>query len=133
MPDTQREYIRAIKKLAAFLKRSPDTATAEELRALQVHLAEAGTPPPTMNATVTALRFFFKVTVGKPEVTRNLAFVYEPRKLPRVLPPDDVLRLLETARSAKSKAMLSMAFWRRTAGHGGGGPSRSPALTVNAC
>jgi len=110
VPDTQREYIRAVKKLAAFLKRSPDTATAEELRAFQVHLTEAGTPPPTMNATVTALRFFFKVTVGKPEVTRHLAFVYEPRKLPRVLPPDDVLRLLETARSAKSKAMLSVAY-----------------------
>lgn len=110
VPDTQREYIRAVKKLAAFLKRPPDTATAEELRAFQVHLSEAGTPPPTMNATVTALRFFFKVTVGKPVVTRNLAFVYEPRKLPRVLPPDDVLRLLETARSPKSKAMLSVAY-----------------------
>lgn len=110
VPDTQREYIRAVKKLAAFLKRSPDTATAEELRAFQVHLTETGTPPPTMNATVTALRFFFKVTVGKLEVTRHLAFVYEPRKLPRVLPPDDVLRLLETARSAKSKAMLSVAY-----------------------
>ena len=110
VPDTQREYIRAVKKLAAFLKRSPDTATAEELRAFQVHLTETGTPPPTMNATVTALRFFFKVTVGKLEVTRHLAFVYEPRKLPRVLPPDDVLRLLETARSPKSKAMLSVAY-----------------------
>ena len=51
VPDTQREYIRAVKKLAAFLKRSPDTATAEELRAFQVHLSETGTPPPTMNAT----------------------------------------------------------------------------------
>jgi integrase/recombinase XerD len=77
VPDTQSEYIRAVKKPAAFLKRSPDTATAEKLRALQVDLTEAGTPPPTMNCTVTALRFFFKVTVGKPDVTRHLAFVYE--------------------------------------------------------
>jgi integrase/recombinase XerD len=68
VPDTQREYIRAAKKSAAFLKCSADTATAEELR------------------------FFFKVTVGKPEGTRHLAFVYEPRKLRRVLPPDDVNR-----------------------------------------
>ena len=45
-----------------------------------------------MDSRESALRFFFKVTVGKPEVTRNLAFVYEPRKLLRVLPPDDVLR-----------------------------------------
>lgn len=108
--DTQREYIRAVKKLAAFLGRSPDTATAEELRAFQVHLTEAGTNPPTINATVTALRFFFKVTVDKPETTRHLVFVYEPRKLPRVLPPDDVLRLLEAAPNPKSKAALSVAY-----------------------
>jgi len=54
--DTQREYIRAVKKLAAYLKRSPDTATAEELRAFQLHLSKTGAKPPTMNATVTALR-----------------------------------------------------------------------------
>ena len=109
-PDTQREYIRAVKKLAAFLRRSPDTATAEELRAFQIHLKEAGTRPPTMNAIVTALRFFFKVTMDRPETTRHLAFVYEPRKLPRVLPPEDVLKLLEAAPDPKCKAALSVAY-----------------------
>jgi hypothetical protein len=57
--------VRAIKRLAAFLGRTPDTATAEELRAFQVHLTETGVRPPTINATVTALRFFFKVTVAR--------------------------------------------------------------------
>jgi site-specific recombinase XerD len=66
--------------------------------------------PPTINATVTALRFFFKVTVDKPETTRHLVFVYEPRKLPRILPPEDVLRLLEAAPNPKSKAALSVAY-----------------------
>ena len=79
VPDTQREYIRAVKKLATFLGRSPDTATAEDLRAFQVHLTESGTNPPTMNATVTALRFFFKVTLDRPQTTRHLVFVFEPR------------------------------------------------------
>jgi site-specific recombinase XerD len=76
---------------AAFLGRTPDTATAEELRAFQVHLTETGVRPPTINATVTALRFFFKVTLDRPETTRRLVFVNEPRKLPRVLSPDEVL------------------------------------------
>ena len=58
-PDTQREYIRAVKRLAAYLGRSPATATAEDLRAFQLHLTETGVRPPTINATVTALRFFF--------------------------------------------------------------------------
>jgi len=109
-PDTQREYIRAVKKLAAFLNRSPDTATAEELRAFQLHLTESGANPPTINATVTALRFFFKTTLDQPETTRHLVFVHEPRKLPRVLPPEDVLRLLEAAPNPKSKAALSVAY-----------------------
>ena len=91
-PDTQRDYIRAVKKLAAFLGRSPDTATAEELRAFQLHLTETGVQPPTINATITVLRFFFKVTLDRAETTRHLVFVYEPRKLPRVLSPEEVLR-----------------------------------------
>ncbi|MDQ2942743.1 MAG: site-specific integrase, partial [Candidatus Dormibacteraeota bacterium] len=108
--DTQREYIRAVKNLTIFLDRSPDTATAEDLRAFQLHMTETGVRPPTINATVTGLRFFFKVTVDRPETTRHLVFVYEPRKLPRVLSPEDVLRLLEAAPNPKSKAALSVAY-----------------------
>src|ERR1700687_2743408 len=108
--DTQRDYIRAVKKLAAFLGRSPDTATAEDLRAFQLHLTAAGVQPPTINATVTVLRFFFKVTLDRPETTRHLVFVYEPRKLPRVRSPEEVLRLLEAAPGPKHKAALSVAY-----------------------
>ncbi len=79
VPDTQREYIRAVKRLATFLGRSPDTATSEELRVFQLHLTETAVQPPTINATVTALRFFFKVTLDRPETTRHLVFVYEPK------------------------------------------------------
>jgi integrase/recombinase XerD len=110
VPDTQREYIRVVKRLATFLGRSPDSATSEELRAFQLHLTETGVQPPTINATVTALRFFFKVTLDRPETTRHLVFVYEPRKLPRVLSPEEVLRLLEAAPGPKHKAALSVAY-----------------------
>ena len=72
VPDTQREYIRAVKGLATFLGRSPDTATPEELRAFQLHLTETGLQPPSINATVTALRFFFKVTLDRPEIAHFL-------------------------------------------------------------
>ena len=109
-PDTQREYIRAVKRFAVFLDRSPDIATAEELRLFQLHLTETGVRPPTINATVTALRFFFRVTLDRPETTRHLVFVYEPRKLPRVLSTEEVLRLLEAAPSPKHKAALSVAY-----------------------
>jgi integrase/recombinase XerD len=109
-PDTQRDYIRAVRKLAAFLGRSPDTATPEDLRAFQLHLTATGGRPPTINAIVTVLRFFFKVTLDHPDITRHLVFVYEPRKLPRVLSPEGVLRLLEAAANPKHKAALSVAY-----------------------
>ena len=109
-PDTQRDYIRTVRKLAAFLGRSPDTATAEDLRAFQLHLTATGVQAPTINTIVTVLRFFFKVTLDRAEITRHLVFVYEPRKLPRVLSPEEVLRLLEAAANPKHKAALSVAY-----------------------
>jgi integrase/recombinase XerD len=105
--------------LATFLGRSPDTATPEELRAFQLHLTKNGAQPPSINATVTALRFFFKVTLDRPETTRHLVFVYEPRKLPRVVSPEEVLRLLEAdpGLSTKGRSALPTALvcapWRR--------------------
>jgi len=120
VPDTQREYIRAVKKLASFLGRSPDSATPEELRAFQLHLTETGAQPPSINATVTALRFFFKVTLDRPETTRYLVFVYEPRKLPRVLSPEEVFAAAggRTRAQAQGGAQRCLRCW--SARHGGG-------------
>ena len=72
--ETQRNYIRAVKNLAVFLGRSPDTATAEDLRRFQLHLTSTGVHPPTINGTVAALRFFFSVTVdrSRPDATARL-------------------------------------------------------------
>ena len=64
---TQDGYIRAVRKLATFLDRSPHTASAEELRRFQLHLVDTGTGPVTINATLTGLKFFFDITLGRPE------------------------------------------------------------------
>ena len=108
--DTQRNYIRAVKNLASFLGRSPDTATPEDLRLFQLHLTENRVRPPTINATVTALRFFFKVTVDRPDATKLLTFVAEPRKIPVVLTPAEVVRFLEAAPGPKYKAAFGAAY-----------------------
>ena len=108
--DTQRNYLRAVKNLAIFLGRSPDTATAEDLRLFQLHLTEAHVRPPTINGTVTALRFFFSVTVDRSDVTKPLTFVAEPRKIPVILSPEEVARFLEAAPGPKYKAALSAAY-----------------------
>ena len=107
---TQSGYIRAVKKLAQFLGRSPDTATAEELRLFQLHLVELGTSSITLNATITGLTFFFEVTVNCPDALTGMSRVYEPRKLPIILSIEEVTRLLEAAGGLKYKAVLSIAY-----------------------
>ncbi len=108
--DTQRDYIRGVKALADFLGRSPATATAEDLRRFQLHLNEQRHRPPTINNTVSALRFFFKVTVDRPEITRLLTRVTQPRKMPVILTPEEVIRFLEAAPGAKYKAAFAIAY-----------------------
>ena len=107
---TQSDYVRAVKKLAAFLGRSPDTATAEDLRRFQIDLVGNGVTPSTVNNTVTALRFFFSTTMDRPDRTRHLALVHQPRKIPVVLSPEEVVRLLEMTPDVKYQTAFSVAY-----------------------
>jgi len=107
---TQKDYIRVVKNLTIFLGRSPDTASNEDLRLFQLHLAENRVGAPTMNSTVSALRFFFTVTLDRADAVRHLTFVHEPRKLPVVLSPEEVARFLEAAPGVKYKAAFSAAY-----------------------
>ncbi|MDO9251515.1 MAG: site-specific integrase [Hydrogenophaga sp.] len=107
---TQIHYIRAVRRLAAFLKRSPDTATAEDLRAFQLHMVETGTAPPTINSTLSGLKFFFDVTLGHAELLVKVHPVHQPRPLPVVLSCDEVARLIAAAPNPKYQAALSVAY-----------------------
>ena len=109
-PKTQSAYIRAIKKLAAYLGHSPHTATREDLRLFQLHLVEQGTSRITINATVTALRFLFEVTLDRQDVVDKLKTVPVPRKLPVVLSREEVRRLLQATTSLKYKAAFAVAY-----------------------
>ena len=109
-PKTQQGYIRAVKRFADFFGRSPDKATAEDVRCFHVHLAKTTGRIPTMNATMTALKFFFGVTLGRRDVVDAIPFAREPRKLPVVLSPEEVARLLTAAVNIKYRAALSLAY-----------------------
>jgi site-specific recombinase XerD len=109
-PKTQHDYIRAVANLTRFLGRSPDTATAEDLRRFQLHLTESRVGAPTINFTVTVLRFFFTVTLDRADAIKHLTFVPELRKIPIVLSPEEVVRLLEAAPGVKYKAAFSVAY-----------------------
>src|SRR5215475_10989742 len=89
----QHDYVQRIKNFAAFLGRSPDTASFEDVRRYQLHLAESGVGVRTINQAVSIMRFFFKVTLGRHEIVEHTHFIHEPRKLPVVLSVEEVARL----------------------------------------
>jgi integrase/recombinase XerD len=107
---TQHDYVQRVKDLATFLGRSPDTAEAEDVRRFRLHLTASGAGTPKINAAVAALRFFFKVTLDRPDLVKHLSFIHEPRKAPVVLSPDEVARFLEAAPGIKYRAALSVAY-----------------------
>jgi site-specific recombinase XerD len=109
-PKTQTSYIRAVRKLAGFLKRPPDTATVEDLRRFQLHLVDCGTSPITLNATITGLKFFFEVTLDRGELMAKMQPVRVPQTLPVVLSREEVARLIAAAPNLKHQTALSVAY-----------------------
>jgi len=99
---TQRSHIHSCKRFAAFLKRSPDTATAEDLRQFQLHLAESGTSICNRNRIMTGVRFLYRVTLRRPDLAAEIYHLREPQKIPLVMSPDEARRLLAVAIRADS-------------------------------
>lgn len=107
---TQRDYVQRVKHFTAFLGRSPDTASFEDVRRYQLHLAASGAGVPTLNQSTATLRFFFRVTLKRSDIIEHTTFIHEPRKLPVVLSPEEVARFLDAAPGLKYKAALSVAY-----------------------
>lgn len=109
---SQKAHIRAVRYLAEFISRSPDKATAEDLRAYQLHMVDTNVTPSTYNARLVGLRFFFETTCQKPEMKQFLHFRTEPRRLPVVLSIEEVFELLKVAPGPglKYRAALSISY-----------------------
>jgi integrase/recombinase XerD len=109
-PKTQIGYIRAVAKLANYLKHSPAQATSEELRQFQIALAEQGTSNITINVTLSGLQFLYCKTLNRPDVVDKLSTVPTPRKLPQILSLEEVKRLIGAAYNLKYRTALSVAY-----------------------
>ena len=120
--ETQRDYIRFVRSFAAFLGRSPDAATAEDIRRFQVHQAESGVQPPTINCSVSALRFFFTVTLDRPDLSRRLVLVRHPRKLPECAERRGGRAAARGGAGFEVQGGSRHSLWRRTARVGGDRP-----------
>jgi integrase/recombinase XerD len=109
-PHTQRSHIYSCKRFAAWLKRSPDTASPDEVRHFQLHLIESGTSICNRNRIMTGVRFLFRVTLRRHDLAAEVWHIKEPERLPPVLSPEEVKRVLTMATSLQAQAMLTLAY-----------------------
>jgi integrase/recombinase XerD len=107
---TQRGHVYSCKRFAVFLERSPDTATAEDIRRFQLHLSETGTSICNRNRIMTGLRFLFRVTLRRLDLAEEIYHIREPQKIPQVMSPDETRRLLAVADNLKVRTMLSLGY-----------------------
>ncbi|MFY9953640.1 site-specific integrase, partial [Bradyrhizobium sp.] len=98
--ETHNNYIREVRAFAAFIRRPPDTATAEDLRRFQLHQTQSGMQPPSINGAVSALRFF-TVTLDQPDLGRRLTVLPYPRRIPAVLSVGEVTLLLRAVSASE--------------------------------
>ena len=101
-PHTQRGHISSCKRFADWLGRSPDTATADDLRLFQLHLVESGASICNRNRIVTGVRFLFRITLRRYDLASEIWHMKEPQKLPPVLSPEEIRRILNMATSLNS-------------------------------
>src|ERR1700732_1884237 len=108
-PKTQSAYIRSVRQFARYLRRSPDTASIEDLRNYQLHLVDSGTSPISLNAAITGLKFFFGVTLDRGAMMAKMQHVFVPRTLPIVLSREEVKRLITASDNLKHQTALAIA------------------------
>jgi site-specific recombinase XerD len=107
---TQEGYLRAVRNFTKYLGRSPDTATVEDLRNYQLYLVDHGTSPASLNSAISGLKFFCNVTLDRPELMAKMQPVHLPRKLPEIMSPDEVKRLIAAAGHLKHQTALALAY-----------------------
>jgi integrase/recombinase XerD len=107
---SQKSHIDSCKRLAAFLKRSPETATADDIRRFQLHLAESGISIGNRNRIMTGVKFLLRVTLRRLDLAAEVYHLHEPQTVPQVMSPDETRRVLAVATSLKARVMLSLGY-----------------------
>ena len=106
-----RSHIHSCKRFAAFLKRSPETATADDVRRFQLTLIEEeGLTICNRNRIMTGVKFLLRVTMRRHDLAAEIYHLKEPQKVPVVLSPDEVKRILLMAPSLKARTMLTISY-----------------------
>ena len=108
---TVRAYVRVVHELAAHFRQPPDRLGPEHMRLFQAHLfRERKLDARTVVQYSAALRFFFVKTLKRHYMLENIPFPKEPRKLPTVLSPGEVTKLIESASNLMHRAILMTLY-----------------------
>jgi len=109
-PQTQRGHILGCRRFAAYLKRSPETATAEDVRLFQLHLMEIGLTIQNRNRTMTGVRFLLRVTMRRHDLAAEIFHIKEPTKIPQILSPEEAKRLLMMSAKLQVRLLFSIGY-----------------------
>ena len=109
-PHSQRNHLSSCARFAAYLARSPETATADDIRRFQLFLIESGASIVHRNRIMTGVKFLLRVTLRRHDLATEIYHLKEPQKIPLVLSRDEVRRLLAMAANVQVPVMLSLAY-----------------------
>jgi len=110
-PSTVRCYIHAVEDFSKYFHRSPERLGPSHIREYQVHLfRDRRLSAGTIQSRCAALRFLFVKTLRRPYLLDEIPFPKRPRKLPTVLSPEEVARLIDSARNLMHRTMLMMLY-----------------------
>jgi site-specific recombinase XerD len=119
-PPTQKGHIRACKRFAAYLKRPPETATAENVRLFQLHLMESGLTIQNRNRTMTGVRFLLRVTMRRLDLAAEIFHMKEPARVPQILSADEAKAAAADGGQAAGAHAVQHRLRRRLARQRGG-------------
>ena len=107
---SQRSHLHSCKRFAAFLGRSPKLATADDVRRFQLFLVETGSSICNRNRVMTGVKFLLRVTLRRHDLAAEIYHIKEPQKIPLVMSPEEIKRLLAMAPNLKVRLLLSLSY-----------------------
>jgi integrase/recombinase XerD len=108
---TAKTYVRIIRDFAQHFRQPPDKLGPEQIRQYQAYLFQTkNLTPATVSQYVSALRFLYVKTLRRHFLSEHIPFPKSPRRLPIVLSPEEVTRLINSAANLFHRALLMTLY-----------------------
>lgn len=110
-PRTRESYLAAVAGMAKFYRSSPDALDEAQVQHYLLHLmVERKLAWSSCNIAVSALKFFYHVTLKRPQAQFNIPRARAPQKLPQILSREEIARIIESTNEIKHRVILMLAY-----------------------